>query len=95
MINWANINIWRVKSTWVTGHESHYPPGNPHASHLLKCVLFPGHNHPANPGTDDQTIWVSPKSKSVKGHQYRWLAGGYDLEIGHFLRWLAWWLSGG
>ena len=20
----------------------------------------------------------------VKGHQYRWLAGGYDLEIGHF-----------
>ena len=19
----------------------------------------------------------------VKGHQYRWLAGGYDLEIGH------------
>ena len=20
----------------------------------------------------------------VTGHQYRWLAGGYDLEIGHF-----------
>ena len=20
----------------------------------------------------------------VKGHQHRWLAGGYDLEIGHF-----------
>ena len=20
----------------------------------------------------------------VSGHQYRWLAGGYDLEIGHF-----------
>ena len=20
----------------------------------------------------------------VKGHQYQWLAGGYDLEIGHF-----------
>ena len=21
---------------------------------------------------------------SVKGHQYQWLAGGSDLEIGHF-----------
>ena len=20
----------------------------------------------------------------VSGHQYQWLAGGYDLEIGHF-----------
>ena len=20
----------------------------------------------------------------VSGHQYRWLAGGYDLEMGHF-----------
>ena len=31
----------------------------------------------------------------VSGHQHRWLAGGYDLEIGHFQKWLAWWLSGG
>ena len=31
----------------------------------------------------------------VSGHQYQWLAGGYDLEIGHFLKWLAWWLPGG
>ena len=22
----------------------------------------------------------------VKGHQYRWLAGGYNLEIGYFRR---------
>ena len=28
----------------------------------------------------------------VKGHQHRWLAGDYDLEIGHFQRWIAWWL---
>ena len=26
--------------------------------------------------------------------QYRWLADGYDLEIGHFQKWLAWWLPG-
>ena len=31
----------------------------------------------------------------VKGHQYWWLAGGYDLEIGHFWRWIAWLLAGG
>ena len=31
----------------------------------------------------------------VKGHQYRRLAGGYDLEIGQFWKWLAWWLPGG
>ena len=23
------------------------------------------------------------------GHQYRWLSGGFDLEIGHFQKWLA------
>ena len=31
----------------------------------------------------------------VSGHQHWWLAGGYDLEIEHFKRWLAWWLPGG
>ena len=29
----------------------------------------------------------------VSGDQYRWLASGYDLEIGHFKKWLAWWLT--
>ena len=28
------------------------------------------------------------------GHQYRWLAGDYDLEIGHFWKWLGWWTDG-
>ena len=32
----------------------------------------------------------------VKGHQYRWLAGGYNLEIGHFLEVanmaITWWI---
>ena len=32
---------------------------------------------------------------NVLGHQHRWLVGGYDLEIGHFKRWIAWWLAGG
>ena len=31
----------------------------------------------------------------VKGYQHQWLAGGYDLEIGHFSRWLPWSLPGG
>ena len=31
----------------------------------------------------------------VSGHQHRWLAGGYDLQIGHFQRWIAWWSAGG
>ena len=33
--------------------------------------------------TDDPFAgaWVINK---VSGHQHRWLAGGYDLEIGHF-----------
>ena len=32
----------------------------------------------------------------VLGHQHRWLAGGYDLEIGHFLEVVSmvvtWWI---
>ena len=32
----------------------------------------------------------------VKGYQYQWLAGGYDLEIGHFLEVasmvVTWWM---
>ena len=47
-------------------------------------VLFPGHNHLLTSGTDDPTLWLSPERQQVKGQQHRWLAGGYDLEIGHF-----------
>ena len=32
----------------------------------------------------------------VSGYQHRWLAGGYDLEIGHFLEVdsmvVSWWI---
>ena len=49
-----------------------------------KNVLFPGHNHLLTTGTDDPTLWLSPECQWVRGHQYRWLAGGYGLEIGLF-----------
>ena len=41
---------------------------------ISKNVLFPGHNHLLTTSTDDLTLGLS----------YWWLAGGYDLEIGHF-----------
>ena len=46
-------------------------------------------------GIDNSSLaggWVIIK---VSSHQYWWLAGGYDLEIGHFLKLLAWWLPCG
>ena len=49
-----------------------------------KNVLFPGHKHLLTTSTDDLTLWLSPEQERVKGHQYRWLAGAYDLEIVHF-----------
>ena len=49
-----------------------------------KNVLFPGHNHLLTTGTDDSTLWFLPEPQQAKGHQNRWLGGGYDLEIEHF-----------
>ena len=54
-----------------------------------KNVLFPSHNHLLTTGTDDPTLWLLPSLVlqariKVSGHQYWWLTGGYDLEIGHF-----------
>ena len=51
-----------------------------------KYVLFSGHNYLLTTGADDPTLWLSPEHqrKWVKGHQYRWLAGGYVLEIEQF-----------
>ena len=48
-------------------------------------ALFPGHNHLCWwPGT--LIIAQAPARVTIKvlRHQYQWLAGGYDLEIGHF-----------
>ena len=58
-------------------------------------VLFPGQNQLLPTGTDDPSLACAWAIIKVMGHQYRWLAGGYDLEIGHLYRWLAWWLPGG
>ena len=49
-----------------------------------KNVLFSGHSHLLTTGTDDPTLASAWALIKVSGHQYRWLACGYDLEIGHF-----------
>ena len=49
-----------------------------------KNVLFPGHNHLLTTSTDDPSLDGAQVIIRVLGHQYRLLAGGYDLEIGHF-----------
>ena len=49
-----------------------------------KVVLFPCHNHllTTSRSTDDPSFDQLIIKVSI--HQYRWLAGGYDLEIEHF-----------
>ena len=49
-----------------------------------KNVPFPSHNHLLTTGTDDSSLAGAQAIIRVKGHQYWWLAAGYDLEIGHF-----------
>ena len=49
-----------------------------------KNVLFQGHNHLLTTGTDDPSLTGTRVIIKVSGHQYQWLAGGYDLEIAHF-----------
>ena len=41
-------------------------------------VLFPADNHLLTNGAGTRVMIKVP------GHQHQWLAGGYDLEIGHF-----------
>ena len=60
-----------------------------------KNVLFPGYNHLLTTGTGDPTLIGARAMIKVSGHHYRCLAVGYALEIGHILKWLAWWLIGG
>ena len=48
-----------------------------------KNVLFPGHNHLLTTSTDDPSPAGTQVIIKVSGHQYRWTAGGYELEIGH------------
>ena len=51
---------------------------------ISKKVLFPRHNHLLTTGTDDPSLAGAQAIIKVSGHQYQWLAGGYDLEIGPF-----------
>ena len=56
-------------------------------------VLFPGHNHLLTTGASLAGTRVIIK---VSGHQDQWLAGGYNLEIEHFLEVdsmvVSWWI---
>ena len=49
-----------------------------------KNVLSPGHNHLLTTGTDYPSLAGARAIIKVSVHQYRWLAGGYDLEIERF-----------
>ena len=50
-----------------------------------KNVLFPGHNYLLTTGIDDRHFdYHQIAREPVKGHQYQWLVGGHDLEIGQF-----------
>ena len=49
-----------------------------------KNVLFPGHNYLLTTGTDDPSLVGAQAIIKVSGHQFQWLAGRYDLEVGYF-----------
>ena len=55
-----------------------------HTSHQVTTML----------ATSKNVLTGAPAIIKVSGHQYQWLAGGYDLTIGHFQKWLAWWSPG-
>ena len=49
-----------------------------------KIVPFPGPNHLLTTSMDDPSLAGARVIIKVLGHQYRWLAGCYDLEIEQF-----------
>ena len=49
-----------------------------------KNVLYPGHNHLLTTSTDDLSLASARAIIKVSSHQHQQLAGGYDLDIGHF-----------
>ena len=59
-------------------------PGQKHLA-TSENVLFPGQKHLLTTGIL-MTVHLAGTRAVIKvlGHQYWWLAGGYDLEIGHF-----------
>ena len=51
-----------------------------------KNVIISGHNQLLTTGTDDPSLAATSAWAiiNVSGHQYQWLAGGYDLNLGLF-----------
>ena len=49
-----------------------------------KKTKTPDHNHLLTAGTNDHSLPGARAIIKVFDHRYRWLAGIYDLEIGHF-----------
>ena len=49
-----------------------------------KNVLLPGYYNHLLIGTDDHSLAGAQVIIELSSHQYRWLAGGYDLEIRQF-----------
>ena len=73
---YTDLFIWLLLRKKATTHQ---------VTNMLatsKNVLFPGHNHLLTTGTDDSTLIIARSPVrviiKVKGHQYQWLAGGYD-----------------
>ena len=62
-----------------------------------KNVLFPSQNHLLTTGTNDPSLAGAQAIIKVSGFQHQWLAGGYDLDIGHFRSGcmaITWWIVG-
>ena len=73
----------------IRPHASLCKKATIHQVTTSKKVLLPGYNHLLTTGADDVhhliiTLTDARAMIKVKGNPYRWLAGGYDLEIGHF-----------
>ena len=54
-------------------------------------VLFAGHNHLLTTSTNDPSLASIRATIKVSGHQYQWLAGGYDLEVPASMV-VTWWI---
>ena len=53
--------------------------------HQVTAMLATSKNvHLLTTSTDDPPLAGTQTIIKVSGHQYRWLTGGYDLEIGQF-----------
>ena len=80
--------IWIPQNILMIWHETLHKKATIHQVTTLqdtsKHVLFPGHNHLLTTGTDGPSLTGTQAIIEVSSHQYRWFAGGYDLELGHF-----------